>query len=291
MIKKIMKFLIVATTIVTQMSQICHGQYLTGLVASSLGGSGRAAIEDGEQFLHNPASIIHASKFSSAMFYQDNVWGRHDRDRYYGITLSDNTEDLFAAGAFAFARRERNTPGLDWSENYFHASFGNGIARYIGMGMAFKLRDMESSVFSESEWNVDVGFHYNPREDFGLGLVFHNVLAESEDIPTEAASKDAIGLGVNWLYSSIFRMRADLVQQMESNPDHKIEIGGGIETLWARFWILRFGYLDSPLKDTSYVTAGFGFDGPRLKADYFFRQDTDNSEFSSHGVDLRLPFW
>src|SRR5688572_27584337 len=96
-------FLFIGLISVTQFSVSAYAQYLSGPVSQALGGAGLAANDEAEQFLLNPAVLVHSRGAAIGYYYSDGYRGENEHDTFYGATVSDNTEDvLISGGAAAF---------------------------------------------------------------------------------------------------------------------------------------------------------------------------------------------
>lgn len=278
---------------VTYFSGFSHAQYLTGPVASGLGGAGRGAVDEGEQIFLNPATIVHASPFTSALFYIDGYTEKNEHDNILGLSLADNTEGLFFSGGYAYAKRRRTYDARSTIEEQYHqVSLGKFALRHLSFGATVTFLDTDMIEGpSYRQWDFHIGSHYNPHPNFGIGLVFYNVASRHEKVPAELQNLDAVALGAHYIFMPMFRLRLDISQQMERNPDQKIHYQMGVESHLSNFMVTRIGYDVDTLAKRNVYSLGVGFNGPRLKLDYFYRKDSDYSAGALHGVDLRLPFW
>ena len=102
--------------------------------------------------------------------------------------------------------------------------------------------------------------------------------------------RDRLTLGVNYVVIEKVRARLDFSQQMESNPDHKLDVRAGLESFMDAFFVLRLGFESEQLTGRKYYSVGIGFTGPALRVDYAYRQNGDFSGGALHSVDFRLPF-
>ncbi|OFZ16314.1 MAG: hypothetical protein A2Z20_07630 [Bdellovibrionales bacterium RBG_16_40_8] len=277
----------------TYISASSYAQYLTGPVASGLGGAGRAAVDEGELILLNPAAVVHATAFSSAIFYEDGYLDKNTHDRATGVNLVDNSEGLFISGGYTYINRRRTFDQIATrEENYHQVSLGKFVAKHFSVGAAITYLDSNiigGRSFDQLDYSLAV--HYNPDPDTGFGLVVYNLAAHNKNIQAEILNRNVISLGVHYMYMPQFRFRFDLSKQTEENPDKKFRYQMGLESHVSKFLTTRIGYDSNNLADRRAYTLGLCFDGPRLKADYFYSKNIDYNGGAMHGVDLRLPFW
>ncbi len=278
---------------VMQFSEISYAQYVTGPLSSALGGAGRGAADDGEQLFLNPAAIVHNSPFTSSLFYLDGYQAKNEHDRILGLSLADNSEDTFCAGGYAFVSRRRTFDGSDSVDDQYHQiSLGGYVYKHVALGMAFTyLKSDVERGDKFDQYDANIGFHYNPRPEWGYGLVFYNVNGCDKDVPEHIQNQDKISAGMHYIYKPTLRFRFDMGQQLTNNPDSKMDLQLGFETRPKPFFVTRVGVEKEGATDRDLVTFGLGFDGPRLKFDYSYRKNTDYSGGAMHGVDMRMPFW
>jgi len=284
---------IVALLTVTYFVSVGHAQYLTGPVASGAGGAGRASAEDGENLWLNPAALVHGSPFSSSLFYSEGYTAKQQRDKWWGVSLSDNSEDVFFAGGFIYVNRTRTFEALpDIDEQYYQVNLSRFLLRQISVGAAFFYQNSEVHGDKKYDhWDAHLGAMWNPTAELGLGLVFYNVRPRNIELPTILQNYDRVSVGGLYIIKKFFRIRGDLTQQVELNPDRKMQYQLGFESKLVDFIIARVGLDKDELSGSKFYTAGLTFDGPRAKFDYYYKDNQDSGGGAMHGVDMRLPFW
>lgn len=262
-------------------------------MSSSLGGAGRASVDDGEQALLNPALVVHGSPFTSELIYIDGYSDKNEHDNIKAVGLTDNTEELVAAGGYYFAQRRRTfNSSQTLEENYHQFSLGRFVVDHLAVGLAVTYLDTKAiGGSSHKQLDGHLGAHYNPQPDLGFGLVFYNIIGRDEGIPSHLQNQDSVFIGVNYLLLTMFHVRFDFGQQLSQNPEAKRRYQLGIESKAGAFLVTRIGYDKDDLLQRDFYSIGLGFDGPKIKFDYFYRYNPDYSEGAMHGVDLRLPFW
>jgi hypothetical protein len=290
---KVLLKIFIATNSVNYVSSICHAQYLTGPVASSIGGAGRAGVEAGEQHLMNPAMIAYGESLISVPVFMDGYLGPDEHDRVLGITLAESGEEIFAPGAFTYVNRRQTFPDRNTREEQFYQiSMGKNILPGLVMGGGFHLREVkELGGASNTVMNLDLGFHIPLTEYAGLGLVFYNVAPRKAGIPANFQEDHSVGFGSRFLIHELVAARFDLTHQLSSNPDAHWGVNSGFEWKIKQLWVFRSGYDYDGLKNRKFWTAGLGFEGPRLVVDYSYKDNLDETTGAMHGVDFRLPFW
>lgn len=284
--------IIVVTIIVTHFLSIAYAQNLTGPVAGALGGTGVAANDEGEQIFLNPATVAHAKNLSVGYFYQGGYTGTQSRDEWWGVSVTDNSEDIYFAGSALYAVRRRTFEGgFAFDETRMEFSIASIVVKHLAIGGSlYRLERQPDGDKKYELWDFSLGALFNPDPNYAIGAVYKNLSKQSESIPALIELKDYFSIGGYTILMRQFRGRLDLGRQMQRNPDGKIDFSLGFESFIDAYLVFRFGYQDLALSDESYYSTGFGFIGPRLKIDYALRQNVDDSDGTMHSVDFRLPF-
>jgi hypothetical protein len=259
----------------------------------SLGGAGRAAVEDGEQFIHNPATVTQSSVLSSSMIYYDGYNGEGEHDNLYGFTLTDNSDELLMSGGYVYAHQARSFLNQnDIKEEYHQASVGWVVRKHFALGVSFTyLSSLIETVGKYEQINGHIGAFYNPLPTLAFGFVAYNVGGRAARIPVAIEEGNKLGFGVLWVADPLLRVRFDVAQMQVRNPEHKNEYMAGFESKTSEFFVIRAGLQADDLADRRYWSLGLSFDGPRAKIDYFYRKNFEFGEAALHGVDIRVPFW
>jgi hypothetical protein len=139
-------------------------------------------------------------------------------------------------------------------------------------------------------WDGSASLLFNPDPGFAIGAVYRNIARHGKIVPEFLHLNDRLEVGTHIIFMPQFRMRFDVARAMESNPKNLFEYHLGLESMLQGFLVFRAGYEDDQLSDTRLYSLGWGFNGPRLKVDYAFRQNIRDSSAALHSVDFRVPF-
>ncbi len=277
----------------TLFAAVGHAQYITGPVASGAGGAGRASTEDGEQFIHNPATLVDASQGSTSIFYSDGSDMPGESDQYYGATLTDNAPGLLCSGAYMYVHRVRTFQDLPRvTEDYHELALGQYAWSHLSLGASFTyLRSVVDQGDAYIQWNGNLGVLYNPLPTLGIAFVDYNVMGRDKAVPMDIQEVNKVAVGATYILMNDFHLRADVSEIQVANPHHLNEYQLGFESRLESMLWTRFGFDRDEYFNLTYWTAGLTFDGPRLKADYYIKDDAAAAGVYMQGVDLRLPFW
>ena len=269
------------------------GQYFTGPIASGLGGASLGAVENTEAHLFNPASVVHGSAVEFAGLYRNGGLADGENHRTWGLTLSDNTREAYFPGALTVLLNKRAVPGLPLvDEQYAQLSLAEFVVPHLSIGIGgIYLRQRIADLGQNYEqWNGVLGVLYNPTAALGVGANLAYFVHPSSTVPQALRLPQTFGLGMHYLFVDFLRFRADVVKAYDNGAGQKWVWKAGFETMTAPFLILRFGgRRDENLRQTV-ATAGFSFNGPRLKFDYSFEKDVAGNNGALHSVDLRVAF-
>ncbi|MDC0980377.1 hypothetical protein OAQ84_01440 [Bdellovibrionales bacterium] len=271
---------------------LVSAQYFTGTVAQSLGGSGRAGAEEGEETFLNPAALAHANSYAADLVYGDDNRFKGESGYFWAISFSDNNQDVFFPGALQFVKKLRSFEGLpSVEETFWQLSTGNFYFKQLAIGLSlYRLQLEVAQSEGHTFWDGVIGFNYNPAGDFAVALVFYNVFGSPEAVPEHLRQPQSIMAGGTYLVTDFVRVRLDMGRQVQLNPDTEWKIQGGLESFLNDFIVLRFGWDSDPARDYQGATIGLSFNGPRLKMDYAFVENSSSGGGQLHSVDLRIPF-
>lgn len=260
-------------------------------------GAGRARVASNEtstQVLSNPATLIHAKSFAVGAFYQGGLVAKNERDEHSTFTITDNGDDIYAAGGFVYSKGKKTFDNsIGYEEERYQASFAKFIYKQLSLGTNINYYVRDASVGATYRiWDFDLGLLWNPLPDFAVGLLVESLLKPSDDVPDPLRPEDRVTVGVNYLFMPQFRLRSDLTRITDTSPDRegKWDLRTGLESKFDAWLVLRFGYELQSSLNREYLSAGFGLVGPRLNIDYAYRKNTEFSDGALHSVDFRLPF-
>jgi hypothetical protein len=260
-------------------------------VSSAVGGAGLGANDEADQNFLNPATLVQLKSMSVGYLYSDGYRAKDEHDRVYGITVADDSEDVSFAGGFTYLNRRRTFKSFNTiNETYIEADIAGTVYKHLSWGLGiFHLRQDALGDELYKQTDARLGLFLNPSANLGIGLIANNIGATHDDVVLPLRLKDELGLGAYYIFMKEFRLRADVYRQTQYNPGGKMRFGGGFESMIDAFFVVRAGYLQDDLLDRKYYTLGFGFTGPRLKIDYSYQQNIDDSFAGMHSVDFRMP--
>lgn len=265
--------------------------YFTGPVSSAMGGAGRAAVEPVESHFRNPAVVAHAPQIDMGVYYQDGYRAPQNHETTYGFSIVDNTEEIICPGAVGYLQNRRAIAGTYINEKYIQGSLGGFIVPQLSFGIAgvYVNHDIENGK-TFKQWDGMFGFLYTPTSNLGLAFTYAYFLEPPKDLPAMLVLQPTISLAGHYIFEEFLRLRLDLSRWEKNNDDKKWIIEAGIETKMPEFFVFRIGSQWNDIERRSYITAGLGFDGPRLKIDYSFQKMRGVEGYTMHGVDMRVPF-
>ena len=267
-------------------------QHFTGPVALGVGGAGVASVEVVESSFLNPASLAHAPTFVGGIFYQDGWLEGTNHNSELAVNLVDNSKGVVFPGAFGFVQRRINFRGLESvNKRVWNLSLGNFIVPKLSGGFSFHYVETDAGGTSYDQFNMTAGILWNPHPDWGFGLAFYNLFPPDEETPLYFRDLQKLTLGTTFIASEFLRVRLDVSQLQNENPDSKKQFKGGLESFLTKFFILRVGWRSDQLAENDTLTAGFSFIGPRFTLDYAYQKSQEEGEQGPlHSVDFSIPF-
>ena len=187
-------------------SSYCVAEVFTGPVTAATGGAGRAATEVTETILLNPATIVHAPEFSSALFYMDGYWSKDLHERIYGGSIIDNHAGAVFPGGLSYFDRKRHFAGVgSIKEMFAQATMGRFITSHLSVGLALTYLKQDYRDGYE-QWNGQIGMMYNPNSKIGIGLVAQNFIKPKSSIPSFLKEPLNVGSGFTYLFDKFLKL-------------------------------------------------------------------------------------
>ncbi len=266
----------------------CCAQYFTGPIASGMGGASLGAVESGEGHLLNPAVLVHGQPIEASLVFRNGGYVETDQQKTYGISITNNDPQTYFPGAITFLRSSRNK-GVPADEQFLQFSIAEFAGQNFSVGIAgVRLSQKIFSVAGEqTQWNGVFGLLYNPTPDFAIGFTAAYFVHPSTVIPIDFRLQPTLGLGLHYLFLDFLRARLDVLSHYEEVGNQRLAVKGGFETASTPMTIIRLGARQD---DSTTLTLGLGFNGPRLKLDYAYEKDANRAGSGMHSVDLRLLF-
>src|SRR5262249_36993850 len=154
-----------------------------------------------------------------------------------GGSISENDEYVLFPGQISYLRT-RNT-GLTVNpadSEIWHLAVGKLFYKQFAIGLSvyhFNQRVVDEPL--TEQWNGAIGGVYLISSVIGVAYVFENPAHASSNVPAGLRLQQQQSAGV--YYSSPYnaRLRLDLVQQLENNPNRRINIHGSIESNFSEF--------------------------------------------------------
>ncbi len=271
-------------------SSYCFGEVFTGPVTSATGGAGRAATEVGETILLNPATIVHAPEFSSALFFTDGYWSQDLHERVYGGSIIDNHKGSVFPGGITYLDRKRHFSSVgSVKEMFVQATVGSFVMKHLSVGLALTYLRQKHNNDSHQQWNGQLGLMYNPNSSMGLALVAQNLIEPSSSIPSYLKEPLNVGGGLTYLFDKFLKLKADVVAYDDEFKGWRGKYMLGLESIIGQFGAFRLGWNKNDLSGYKYYTIGLGFNGPKFRIDYSYQQKDTYRRGGMHSVDFRVP--
>lgn len=276
---------------VTAFSVRAEAQFFTGPVASAAGGAGRAAVDPSEASFLNPAALVHLGRYYvSGLHGFGEASGERDL-REFGVLLADGSSGNLFAGSVSYIQRQVEGGETAFDEQGLAVSLAGLVLPQLAAGLTYqRLQYDRAGAAGLTQNNGHLGLLYTVNGKLGLGAVVSNFLSSDADVPEAVRAVRSYAVGVNALLTGHFRWRLDLVRPDELNEHDRINTMTGIETYFTSNWVFRLGSQWRETVGERDLTAGFGYNGPRLSFDYAYQQEVRDSRGFRHLFDLRLPF-
>ncbi len=257
-----------------------------------MGGSGRAASDATEMGRINPAGLVQLEKY----YLGGQVTRQGSRNSLesssYGVTLTDGTVGLAFPGSFTYESiRYSNSSGFRADGQLFHLAIAGLVAKGVSIGIsASRLEIKPEGGEKVNRDNIDFGVLAAFSPQLAFALVFENLLGKDDEVLLPLQRPTTASVGVQFVANDLFRVRGDYSYLLEDNEDLLGRLGLGIESKFLDLFKFRLGFQEDGIYDHSFLTAGFGWHGPRLRIDYSYQYDQRSNGAQIHSLDLWLDF-
>lgn len=206
------------------------------------------------------------------------------------FSLTDNSEDSAFPGALSYLQTKNDDLPAKIRNHDWMMTLGESIGEHWSFGITGHYYQSDVGDDHYSQGNADVGVVFVPAENWGFGAVVYNVFGSRSSIPDAVKMLPKYGIGMNYLYKEILRLRLDATSGPDSNFGRS-SVMGGFESFLGSHWLVwrLGGQYDGQLERTL-ATTGIGFEGPKFSLIYAYQGNTKDSGDYRHSVDLVIPF-
>lgn len=269
-----------------------HAQVFEGPVAAALAGSGRAGLDANDGAFLNPALVGMLPKPELSLYYQDGQADAGQHRNAWGVDISENSDEVLLGGNLAYIHTH-NTGRLATpvTGELWHGSMGKLFYEKFAIGLSAYhfLADPEGGDKTE-QWNGSIGAVYLILPKLGVAYVYDNPLHPSSRVPDAIRFLPQQSFGFFWESPYFARFRLDLVHLDQFNPNNRWDVRTSIESEFGEFFLFRVGGRWDEAEEERSITAGLGFNGPKLKIDYAIEKNVARIGGAVHSVDLRGSF-
>lgn len=273
-------------------SSFAFAQPFNGALSSAMGGTGRAGIPSSEGSFLNPATIPLIKGYDAMIHYRDGDLGPGTHRQALGIGMVDSSEDAAFPGAAHFVRtRETGRTATPVNGELWHAAGAYLINNQFSIGASvYRWQHRANNFPTYVQWNGALGFLWLVNNDFSLAYVLENPAQPGSDVPAALREELRQSIGTFFRFSDVAIARMDISRQERNNPDGRMIYMFGLESATSEFFVFRAGYKLDDMRNQRSWSGGIAFNGPRLRVDYAFERDMNQSSGALHSVDFRIPF-
>lgn len=271
---------------------ILHAEPFRGPLSSALAGTGRAGLGGAEAGLLNPALVPLLRTYEFDAYYRDGAVEEDQHRNSWGLGAGDNGPDILFPGTLHYIKT-RDTGRVPTGANgeFIHAAIGHRLLENVTVGASvYRLNYKVQNDREYTQWNYSLGALWILNPEMGIAYVLNNLAKPGSDVPTGLREDLQQGAGVYMNLGDIARVRLDVTRNEVRNPGQKMVYMASFESLSGEWVEVRAGFRRDAQIERDFLTAGLGFNGPRLKFDYSFEKQLERTSGVLHSVDLRLPF-
>ncbi len=273
-------------------AHVSSADFFHGPVWDASGGAGRAGLQGMESAFANPALVPLVKSSEMSAYYRDGYIGPRQHRNTMGVGVIDAEKEVYFPGAAHYLRiRDGGRSPTAAEGELWHLAVGKNISDRLAAGISgYRLQyDVEGDK-EYTQWNYSLGALVLIQENLGLAYVLDNLAKPGSGVPRGLREDMKQGVGVYGSVADLLKIRADISRHERFNPDHKMVYAIGFESMTSQWVLIRAGFNRDELADTRIWSAGFAFNGPRLKVDYSIQKNVKGTGGAVHSVDLRVPF-
>lgn len=260
---------------------------LVGAISGGMGGTGRAAVETNESLFLNPAAIALFDKFYTGFSYQSGFTDTNISRNIWGITMTDGTPGIMFPGAFSYRRHHINDQGRVTRENEFKAGMGFRWHSRVSLGLGVShLRAVAYDGEKITQNNVDFGFLFGLRPNWGLSLSGENLIEAKDDVPQALLRPSRAALGTQYVMDRRVTFRYEALMPLYTENDSLLAHRAGLSIATRGHFFLNGGYSVDDNRQENWSSVGFTWKGPRLKLAYSVQTESRSGLGTRHFVDL-----
>ncbi len=263
-----------------------------GPASAAMGGTGRAGLASAQGALLNPATVPLVKDYEVNAYYRDGYIADREHRQGWAIGVVDNSEGVLFPGALHYARiRDTGRTGDPADGELWHVAGAYLFSERFSMGLSgYRAQFDVSNQPHYTQWSSSVGAIVLIHEDLSFAYVLDNIGKPGSDMPVGLRQDLEQSLGLFWRFAQLATLRADVSRREELNPKKHLTYMAGLESAVNEFTVFRFGFRREEDVDRKIWTAGFGFNGPRLRFDYAVEKNAEDTSGALHSVDMRIPF-
>jgi hypothetical protein len=238
----------------------------------------------------NPAALAEVEGVvAGAQFFNGTVASGVDL-RQYGITITDGSTGAFP-GAAGYKHRTYTVGGKTFSEYMMRFSAAIPIQHQLSVGFSgYRVHTNAFTNGAMNQDNGDLGVYWRASKKLSLGAVTRALFGSKDNAFLPSKVRPTGGLGAEYDLLDFLRLRMDLLYPYEDNPDSRIQTNMGLEIRNMQYVSLRFGYNNDEFRKEDRFTAGFAWDGPKLRLGYSYQKEVRQKLGESHTIDIWLGF-
>lgn len=269
-----------------------NAEFFKGPISSAMGGTGRAGISSSEGAFLNPAVIPLIKNYEFIGFYRDGEIAEGQHRQGWAVGAVDNSEGVLFPGAAHYGRTRdtgRSIRGIHGE--IWHAAGAYLFHDRLSVGFsAYRIQYKSKGDRAYTQWSGSLGMVALLSDLISVAYVYDNVARPGSETPKGLREDPKHSLGFFGRVGDLMVVRADLQREVYFNPDGRLTYMAGFESVTSEWFVARMGYRLDDLANQRFATAGFGFNGPRLKVDYAIEKNIEGTSGALHSVDLRVPF-
>lgn len=263
-----------------------------GTATDALGGASIANSHALDSAWTNPAGLAaQPGAAFGVQYFRGDVAQLTDMEQY-GLTIMDNTNGF--PGALGYKSRTYKTTGTGNKvhEQVFRLAAAVPIGETFVLGLSgYRVHTDPWNTEKTDQDNGDLSVLMMISPAIQVGLITRAVMGARDNVYGPSRVVPSGGVGAKVAVVQGLSVLGDLNYGYEDiGSGKRLDTRLGIEFMNSEKIALRVGYNNDDWRAERRFSAGFGWEGPKLRVGYSYQKETRQEYGESHTVDIWLSF-
>ncbi len=263
-----------------------------GTTTDALGGASIGNTHPLDSVWTNPAGVgAKAGTYAGVQYYGGKSFRPDLQLDQYSLTITDASTGAFP-GSLGYRYRSYKDGGYKVKEQVFRAAAAFALQQNLVVGLAGYRVHTDPPIGEKTDQdNGDVSILWMPILNLQLGAITRGVVGAKDNMFGPSRVVPSGGFGAKYSFNSSISVLGDVNYGYEDiGTGKRLQTQLGLEFINTYDVAVRIGYNNDEWRGERRMTAGIGWEGPKLKAGYSYQNENRKELGESHTVDIWLSF-